>query len=70
MDHAETIELSRDEKDTLMLALGTATNVALLQRDKHLFFQFLRLANAVNRKNPDWRPYGIPEGIELEMQAK
>ncbi|MGH9665554.1 MAG: hypothetical protein ACRD9L_14105 [Bryobacteraceae bacterium] len=53
-----TIELSRDEFELLLLALGIAAGSAAAS--PALFKDLLRLANAVNRNNPAWRPYEVP----------
>jgi len=50
------IELSDEDFDLLLLALGCATGV-MAGMDKKLFERFVQLANAINRNNPDWIPY-------------
>jgi hypothetical protein len=58
----KTIELSNDEFDRLLIALGYATGAAY-QRDSDLADSFLRLANLINKDNPRWTPYKV-EGLE------
>ena len=55
------IELTDDEFGWLIVALGMAMGETLKQQDAVLARNMLRLANAVNRDNPNWRIYEIPE---------
>lgn len=55
------IALTREEYETLLLAVGYATGAALRDNDRKLMRAFLLLANAVNRDNPNWKPYEVPE---------
>jgi hypothetical protein len=59
-----TLDLTRDEFDTLLLCMGYAAGAARQQEDTTLAASFLRLANAVNRGNPQWTPYAIPGDSE------
>jgi hypothetical protein len=52
--------LTRDEFETLLLALGYATGAALARKERSLSLNFIRLMNALNRDNPDYVPYEIP----------
>jgi hypothetical protein len=56
-----TIELSRDEMDSLTICLGYALGAAVDHEDRKLGDSFLRIANAVHRNNPNWTPYEVPE---------
>ncbi|HEX5426624.1 MAG TPA: hypothetical protein VFW94_24075 [Candidatus Acidoferrales bacterium] len=56
------IKLSTEEYETLLLMMGYAT-AAAFESDKKLAYSFLKVANAVNRNNPSWTPYEIPEGM-------
>ena len=58
----KTIELSNDEFDRLLIALGYATGAAR-QQHGDLADSFLRLANLINKDNPRWTPYKV-EGLE------
>ena len=58
-----TIELTQDEFDDLLLALGMATGGLLRVSDRQHYFRLLKLINAVNRNNPDFRPYEIPPEV-------
>ncbi len=56
-----TIDLSSEEFDMLLLALGYATGAAHKENEKRLMYSFVRLTNAVNRDNPNYIPYQVPE---------
>jgi hypothetical protein len=58
------IKLSRDEFDTLLLALGYATGAADRDGNRRFFYAFMRITNAVNRDNPNFTPYAIEEEDE------
>jgi hypothetical protein len=55
-----TFTLTRDQYETLLLALGTAAGAAHGQGNEELFVAFLRLANKINTNNPNWKPYELP----------
>jgi len=55
------IRLSRSEYEVLLLALGFATGAAVRDHDTQLAHSFVRLANAVNKDQPGWVPYKMPE---------
>ena len=55
-----TIELTDDEYMQLLIMMGYATGAAMKQ-DRKLADNFLRLANAVNKNNPRWTRYEVPE---------
>jgi hypothetical protein len=55
------IELSQEEHQLLILALGMASGVALRDGDAPLFRALQRLANTVNKDNPNWKPYAVQE---------
>jgi hypothetical protein len=54
------IDLNGDEFDVLLIALGYATG-AVSKDNPGLADSFMRIANAVNRNNPLWTPYEVPE---------
>jgi hypothetical protein len=54
------IELTCDEFDSLLIMMGYAAGAAS-SCDSQLLTSFLRLANAVNRNNPRWTPYAMPD---------
>jgi hypothetical protein len=59
------IELTRDEYECLLILMGYATAAALHHGDPKLVRSFQRVANAVSRNNPDWKPLQIesePDG--------
>ncbi len=51
-----TFELGQDDFDTLLLALGVASGSASRQNIT-LARRFLRLANTINKNNPNWISY-------------
>ena len=53
------LEMGVDEWQTLLLALGYAAGASF--RDKPVFWKLVRFANEVNRTNPSFTPYEIPE---------
>jgi hypothetical protein len=59
------IRLTRDEFDALLVMSGMALAMALQQGDRAMMASFLKLANAINRDNPNWKPYEIPENAGL-----
>lgn len=61
MDVEIHIELTRDEFELLLIALGYATSRAIQEHDHGQMVRFLRLANSVNKNNPSWKAYEIPE---------
>jgi hypothetical protein len=54
-----TLELSRDEFSWLRIALSHAA--AYATEKPAVLRQFLEVSNAINRGNPDWTPYEVPE---------
>jgi hypothetical protein len=56
-----TIELTNEEFDTLLLMCGYAAGAAFGHENKPLAYSFIAIANAVNRGNPRWRAYEMPE---------
>jgi hypothetical protein len=55
------IELTQDEFENLLVALGVATHSFMRQHDEQGTCRVMRLANAVNRNNPNWTPLQVPE---------
>jgi hypothetical protein len=54
------VTLSQHEFNGLLIVMGYAAGAAF-REDKRLAWSFLELANRVNRDNPHWTPYEIPE---------
>jgi hypothetical protein len=52
------IDISQDEFDELLLALGYAAGD--LMREGGNPYAMLRLANSINEGNPAWTPYELP----------
>jgi len=59
------IELTEHEHDTFLLALGAATGAMFAQGNKTMAYSFLRLANSINRDNPNYTPYEIPPEYQM-----
>jgi hypothetical protein len=66
-----TFTLTRDQYETLLLALGLAAGAAHGQGNEKLFIGLLRLANEINKNNPNWQPYELPPAKEdnAEIQS-
>jgi hypothetical protein len=54
-----TITLTDNEFDSLLICLGYAVGAAW-PVDRQLAVSFMRVVNAVNRDNPQFRPYVLP----------
>jgi hypothetical protein len=66
-DDSLTITLSPDDRVLFMLVLGYATNTACKDGDFPLAYRILALANRLNRDNPEWVPYNIPDEFKSEV---
>ena len=55
-----TLEMTRDDFDTLILALGYAAGAAHANPDLTLFWRWIAFANRLNATNPNFTPYEIP----------
>jgi hypothetical protein len=53
------IDISEDEFDSLLIALGYA--IGARSTHEPLPYGWLRLANSINEGNPNWTPYKLPE---------
>lgn len=51
-------ELSREDFELLLLALGIATGAC---REPRLANRLIQLADTINKGNPNWTPYGVPK---------
>lgn len=56
--------LTRQQYETLLLMLGFATGAAHAQNNQSMAGSFLRLANEINKNNPDWTAYEVPADKE------
>jgi hypothetical protein len=52
------LDLSREEFQMLVLALGVAAGSASKDMPQ-MAHAFIALADAVHKDDPDWRPYGV-----------
>lgn len=56
-----TVEMARDEYETLMLIVGAGVG-SQRRRNRGVFYRWLEFTNEMNAGNPDYRPYEIPDG--------
>jgi hypothetical protein len=54
-----TFTLTRDQYETLLVALGYAAGAAISRKENGLFIGFLRLCNEINKNNPNYLPYEL-----------
>jgi hypothetical protein len=59
-----TLELTRDQFERIILALGWGIGAATRDGDKTLLYRWVKLANEINEGNPRWTPYEIPEEVK------
>jgi len=52
-------ELSEDDHDMLLLMMEYATGAALKSGDNGMADNFLRLANTIEKDNPNYTPYEV-----------
>jgi hypothetical protein len=65
-----TFTLTREHFETLLLALATAAGAAHSKKQNELFIAFLRLANEINKNNPNWQPYELPAAKENNAEIQ
>jgi hypothetical protein len=56
-----TFTLTLGEYDRLLLMMGFAVGAAFNDKSYRLAYQFVDLSNRINRNNPHWTPYQIPD---------
>lgn len=56
-----TLQVSREDYDRLLLALGMAAACARRDLDESAFWSLIDLANRLNTGNPRFTEYEIPE---------
>lgn len=61
MSNERVFQLSEEDYEALLLLLGYACATAHEQNNRLLARRFLRLANTINKDNPQWTPYEIAE---------
>ena len=57
-----TIELTHDDFEQLLLIVGFAAGAAKAQGEDRMFWGWIDFANRINRTNPNFTPYEIPQG--------
>ena len=65
-DERVELDLSRDDFELLLQAMGFAAGAAKKAGNRDLFKSMLRLANDVNAGNPRWTPYDVETGERVE----
>jgi len=56
-----SLDMTRDQYDSLMTMLGFALGAVMAQMDdRELFYSWLRFHNELNNGRPDFIPYEIP----------
>jgi hypothetical protein len=57
------ITMTRDDYDSLLLALGRATGCCSRDGDRAGAYRLVALINRLNAGNPHYRPYNLPAGM-------
>jgi hypothetical protein len=65
-----TFTLTREQYDALLIALGMAAATAHSNHYEQLFVRLLRLANEINKNNPNWQPYELPAAKENNAEIQ
>jgi hypothetical protein len=65
-----TFTLTRDQYDQLLIALGMAAGTAHGQGNRKLFIGLLRLANEINKNNPNWLAFELPPEKETNAEIQ
>lgn len=55
------VDLNEEDFATLLVMLGYATGAARRQGERELSIRFVKLANTINRDNPNWTPYQVSD---------
>ncbi len=59
-DGSVILEMDRDDWERLLLMLGQVAGTAHRAGDVEQFYEWIKLANDLNRTNPRFTPYEIP----------
>jgi hypothetical protein len=65
-DERVQLDLSRDDFDVLLYALGCAIGAASKGGNRELVKSMLGLANEINAGNPNWTPYDVETGARVD----
>ena len=57
------LEMSQEEWTNLLIMLGMATGMAFNKSNQE-GYRWVKLVNAMNETNPQFRPYEIPEAFK------
>jgi hypothetical protein len=65
-----TLEMTREDYATLILALGFAGGSALDRGEPAMFWAIIDFANRMNATNPNFIAYEIPEGYRCKAKTE
>lgn len=63
------IKLTDEEYMSMNFILGKCTGMAWKDKDKNLAEEVIRLANTLNRGNPEFLPYETSKGVYLHDEV-
>jgi hypothetical protein len=66
---AVVLTMSKDDFDRLLLMLGFAAGAAKAQGDNVRFYSWIEFVNELNRTNPRFIPYQIPEKFRSALSS-
>ena len=58
------VTFTQIEYNRLLLMMGYAVASAM-EKDRKMAYNFLDLVNRINKNNPHWTPYEIPEEFQM-----
>lgn len=64
------IRLSVDDWNGLLNMMGVAVGASIRQDDRDTAYRFIALINRMNKGNPNFRPYEIPEEFSYPTRQK
>ena len=65
-----TLEMSCEDYAMLTRMCGYAAGAVLKEGDKEQFWRQIRFVNDLNRTNPNFRPYEIPEEFTVRLTER
>ena len=63
------ISLSREDFESLLLALGMATGLCFREGQERMAYRIVQLTNTINAGNPGYRPYNVPPQYATQHSA-
>ena len=67
-DDTITLTMNTEEWAHLLLMVGHAAGVAMRDGNKDDFYRWIQLANEMNRTNPEFITYSMPEKFQGPIQ--